>query len=241
MIYDSHNIAHAARHLSPGAKGPDRAALSMALVCTFALACGVEVTTQPETTLPAVSAGPPATAPATRPARQSDASSPLSEEDTKEDAEIGREVLEEILGCMKIKAEVNATAAPPEEGDRDRMWILDIKGPDLGVMIGRRGETLDALQYITRLIVSRDLERRANIVVDVEGYKSRREGVLRKLAQRMADQARKLNRTVTLEPMPPNERRIIHITLREDESVLTESVGAGDRRKVTIIPADEYD
>jgi spoIIIJ-associated protein len=104
------------------------------------------------------------------------------------------------------------------------------------MLIGRRGETLTALQYITRLIASRELQRRANIVLDVEGYKSRREQMLRRLANRMADQAIQLGRTVSLEPMPPYERRIVHLALRDHPEVTTQSVGEGDRRKVTIIP-----
>ena len=144
--------------------------------------------------------------------------------------------LKELLAHMGIEAEVNAYEAEPGSPSEDTPWVLDIRGSDLGVLIGRRGETLNALQYITRLIVSRELQRRANIVIDVEGYKSRRESALRRLALRMAEQAHRLGRTVTLEPMPPNERRIIHITLRDDKSVMTESVGAGDQRKVTIIP-----
>jgi spoIIIJ-associated protein len=158
------------------------------------------------------------------------------DEDFEDDSRIGRATLAELLDYMHIQATVDAYRAEPAEDDEDAPWVLDVKGADLGILIGRRGETLNALQYITRLIVSRELQRRANIVVDVEGYKTRRESTLRKLAQRMADQARKLGRTVSLEPMPPNERRIIHITLRDDITVTTESVGAGDRRKVTIIP-----
>jgi spoIIIJ-associated protein len=156
--------------------------------------------------------------------------------DGEEDARIGLEILEELLNYMQIEATIDTYRAEPSEADEDTPWILDIKGPDLGILIGRRGETLDALQYVTRLIISRELQRRANIVLDVEGYKARRETTLRRLAERMAAQARKLGRTMTLEPMPPNERRVIHIALRDDDTVTTESVGVGDRRKVTIIP-----
>ncbi len=155
---------------------------------------------------------------------------------TEEEARISAETLHELLSQMEIQAEVETYRADAESSDEEPPWVLDIHGPDLGILIGRRGETLNAVQYITRLIVSRELQRRANIVVDVEGYKMRREQSLRKLAKRMADQARRMGRTVTLEPMPPNERRIIHIALRGDQSVSTESVGAGDQRKVTIIP-----
>jgi spoIIIJ-associated protein len=144
------------------------------------------------------------------------------EDDGEEDARIGLEILEELLSYMQIEATIDTYRAEPSEADEDTPWILDIKGPDLGILIGRRGETLDALQYVTRLIISRELQRR--------------ETTLRRLAERMAAQARKLGRTMTLEPMPPNERRIIHIALRDDDTVTTESVGVGDRRKVTIIP-----
>jgi spoIIIJ-associated protein len=159
---------------------------------------------------------------------------------TEEDVAIAREVLEELLGQMKIDAAVSARQAEPsDDEDEESPWILDIQGGDLGVLIGRRGETLNALQYITRLIVSRELQRRVNIVLDVEGYKLRREASLQRLARNMAEQARKLGRVMSLEPMPPNERRIIHITLRDDKTVRTESVGMGNRRKVTIIPENQ--
>ena len=142
----------------------------------------------------------------------------------------------ELLAQMNIKADVDINRARPAGAEEDPPWILDIHGSDLGILIGRRGDTLNALQYITRLIVSRELQQRANIVVDVEGYKARRESALRKLAQRMATKAKRQKRTITLDPMPPNERRIIHITLRADKDVTTESVGSGNQRKVTIVP-----
>ena len=159
----------------------------------------------------------------------------VSESDMDDDARVGLATLEELLGKMQIEAEV-AVYRAPEAADEDTPWVLQIRGRDLGVLIGRRGETLASLQYITRLIASRDLQRRANIVLDVEGYKSRREQMLRRLANRMADQAIQLGRTVSLEPMPPYERRIVHLTLRDNPQVSTESVGEGEHRKVTIIP-----
>lgn len=181
---------------------------------------------------------PPSRSPAPaapRPARSTVSS---GQNDLPDDAAIGVATVEEILDYMQINASINVQQAEPTDSEEVAPWILNIEGHDLGTLIGRRGETLDALQYITRLIVSREVQHRANIVLDVEGYKSRREATLRRLAVRMAEQARSLGRTVSLEPMPPNERRIIHITLREDNSVVTESVGTGDRRKVTIIPVN---
>lgn len=152
-----------------------------------------------------------------------------------EDARIGATVLQTLLDKMQIDAMVASQKA--ETDDREpQHWTLEIQGRNLGALIGKRGETLAALQYVTRLIASRELGRRANIVIDVEGYKSRREVMLKRLAKRMAEQALQRGRTVTLEPMPPHERRIIHLTLRDDPNVKTESVGEGERRKVTIIP-----
>ena len=113
---------------------------------------------------------------------------------------------------------------------------LNIVGDDLGMLIGRRGETLRDLQFIARLIISRKLGVWPNLVVDVEGYKARREVTLRSLAQRMSDQVRRTGSPVTLEPMPAHERRIVHLTLRDDTNVYTESVGEGERRKVQILP-----
>jgi spoIIIJ-associated protein len=159
----------------------------------------------------------------------------VSDEDLAEDATVGAETLRELLSHMDIEAKVIARRAE-STSDEPQHWTLEIQGRNLGALIGRRGETLAALQYITRLIASRDLERRANIVIDVEGYKSRRETMLRRLAKRMAEQAVQRGRTVSLEPMPPHERRIIHLALRDNPNVTTESVGEGDHRKVTIIP-----
>lgn len=160
---------------------------------------------------------------------------PASEADLDDDAQVGKATLEELLAKMQIDARVTVYRAQAA-ADEQAPWVLQISGRDLGVLIGRKGETLAALQYITRLIASRELQRRADIVIDVEGYKSRREQMLRKLAKRMADQAIQLNRTVPLEPMPPHERRIIHLALRDHPQVTTQSVGEGEYRKVTIIP-----
>jgi len=159
---------------------------------------------------------------------------------TEAEAQVAREALTELLGHMGIHATIKTRRGQPADDgeDDDIPWVLNIQGRDLGILIGRRGETLNALQFIARLVVSRELQQRASFVIDVEGYKSRRENTLRSLARRMAEQARRQRRTMTLEPMPPNERRIIHLTLRDDRSVHTESVGTGDNRKVTIIPVD---
>ncbi len=156
---------------------------------------------------------------------------PVQEDETTQTAQ---EVLERLLSEMGVEAQVSPRQ--PEGSGEESPLILDVQGPDLGVLIGRRGETLMSLQYITRLIVSRKLSRWANIVVDVEGYKKRRERSLTQLAHRMAERALLLGQAVSLEPMLPHERRIIHLALLDQEGVTTESVGEGDHRKVVIYP-----
>ncbi len=114
--------------------------------------------------------------------------------------------------------------------------VLNVVGDDLGALIGRRGETLRDLQFMTRLITSRRIGVWPNLVVDVEGYKTRREESLRALARRVADQVRSSGQPMALEPMPAYERRIIHLALRDDPDVYTESTGKDEHRKVQILP-----
>lgn len=149
---------------------------------------------------------------------------------------VANEVLERLLAGMGIEAQVRLRPTDLSEGPNP--IVLDITGENLGILIGRRGETLLALQYITRLIVNRRLHQWAEIIVDVEEYKKRRESSLTQLALRMADRATLLGQAVSLEPMPAHERRIIHLALRDHEKVTTESVGEGDLRKVVIFPRE---
>lgn len=145
---------------------------------------------------------------------------------------MAKEVLENLLSLVEISASVNLGA----KGSGDEAVIsLDIEGEDLGILIGRRGETLSSLQYLVNLIVSRRLKSRVGVVVDVEGYRQRRYESLRLLARRLADQVRSTGRSVTLEPMTAGERRIIHLELRDDPYVTTQSIGEGEARKVAIL------
>ncbi|NLE43857.1 MAG: hypothetical protein GX620_03965 [Chloroflexi bacterium] len=161
----------------------------------------------------------------------------LSEEDVDREAELGRETLMELLLLMGLSdAQVDVYRAKPAPGESDPPLVLNVTGSGVESLIGHRGETLAALQRITRLIVGREVSDHVHLVVDVDSFKQKRELALRRLAQRLADQAVETARTVVLEPMPPQERRIVHLTLRADPRVTTESVGEGDRRKVTIIP-----
>ena len=114
--------------------------------------------------------------------------------------------------------------------------ILNVVGDDLGILIGRRGDTLRDLQFVTRLIVSRKIGSWPNVVVDVENYKAKRAVGLQTLAQRLADQVRTTGRSAVMEPMPAHERRIIHLALRDDPDVYTESAGEDEDRKVQILP-----
>ena len=148
---------------------------------------------------------------------------------------VAQETVAELLEKMGVRAEVTARYGEAEKGHRPPV-LVDISGHDLSILIGRRAERLNALQFITRLIVGKELGRTVTVIVDVEHYRRRREEQLRRMAKRMAEQAARTGRRVSMEPMPANERRIIHIALRDDPRVTTESVGREPRRKVTIIP-----
>ena len=150
--------------------------------------------------------------------------------------QIARETLQELLTKMGVRAQVSIRPQGEMPQDEDAPpFILDIMGDDLRVLIGRRGQTLQALQYITRLIVSREVQCWVNLVVDVEKYKTRREQSLQQLAQRMAERVSFGRQPIALEPMPPHERRIVHLTLRDHPIVTTKSIGKDDQRKVTIV------
>ncbi len=151
---------------------------------------------------------------------------------------VAQETVTELLAKMDIQAEVTASFGEVDDVRGTRAILVDITGKDLSVLIGKRSETLNALQYISRLIISKELGENLTVVLDVEGYRTRRERQLRQLAHRIAEQAVKTGRKQTLEPMPPNERRIIHMELRDDAHVTTESLGEEPHRKVTIIPKE---
>ena len=165
-----------------------------------------------------------------------------SSEYVASDAErLAIDIVGHLLADMGIKAEV--VALPPqglmaEQSSDGPSILLDIRGEDLGILIGRRGESLMALQYITRLIVSHKLKTWLNIILDVEQYRVRRERSLRQLALRMADRVAATRQPVPLEAMTPYERRVIHLTLHDHAQVTTKSIGEGENRKVVIIPVD---
>jgi len=147
------------------------------------------------------------------------------------------EFLRDLLQMMEIDADLSVrepeTAA---DGLGRSSAVLDVEGEDLGLLIGRRGTTLSALQYLVNVMMTRKTGSKVLVTVDVEHYHRRREETLQGLARRMADRVRQSRRPMTLEPMPANERRIIHLALAQDNSVQTGSVGMGEDRKVVIRP-----
>ncbi|MGE0686602.1 MAG: RNA-binding cell elongation regulator Jag/EloR [Dehalococcoidia bacterium] len=154
------------------------------------------------------------------------------------EVEIAVSVLENLVQLMGLEATVTPRE-PETAGDGLGMIesVLDVEGDDLGILIGRRGQTLMSLQYVLNLILSKKTGRRVAYGVDVDGYRRRREEALVSLAKRTASRVRGTGRSVTLEPMPPNERRIVHMALADDPAVLTVSIGEGEARKVAITPA----
>ena len=144
---------------------------------------------------------------------------------------ISTEVIETLLSKMNASAVVNLIQAMKEDTGGP---AFNIEGDDSGLLIGRRGETLKSLQFIVRFMVGSQLGTRAQLSLDVEGYQERRYQSLANLAQRVAQRVSNSGRPVTLEPMPSNERRIIHVTLANHKLVSTESTGSGDGRQVTI-------
>lgn len=156
-----------------------------------------------------------------------------------EDETIARGIVSDLLTRMGIDAEVIATDNPStmESTEDDPPTIfIDVLGKDLGLLIGRRGEHLAHLQYIVNLIANKRLGDYTRVIVDVEGYRTRREESLIALAERVARQVSRSGRPIVLEPMPPNERRVIHMILRENPDVATESNGEGSDRRITVMP-----
>jgi len=156
---------------------------------------------------------------------------PGEKADAVEVVEVAKEVLETLIKLMKVSADVSVTQATIDE----LPVTIDIEGDDLGVLIGRRGQSLASLQYVVRLIVAEKLKVWVPINVDVAGYKKRRYESLQSLALRLAEQVKRNRRLIMLEPMPADERRIIHLALADHPDVTTQSMGEGEMRKVAIL------
>ena len=148
---------------------------------------------------------------------------------TEKDAvKVVTEILDTLLELLGVtgKVEVLSDEIP---------LALDITGDDLGILIGRRGQTLASLEYVTKLIVVGRLKTWLPLTVDVAGYKKRRCDSLQRLALYIAEQVKSKRRAITMEPMPADERRIVHLTLADNPDVTTQSIGEGEGRKVVIL------
>ena len=156
-----------------------------------------------------------------------------TEVDLDEIADVSIEVLQTILKPFDI----GDITIDEYEGDEGEL-ILDITGDDLGVLIGRYGRTLNALQFMVSIIVHRKLGFYYPVIIDVEGYKNRQREKIESIAKRSASKAASSNQNVELRPMSPYERRIVHTTLQSDPRVTTKSKGTGDDRHVVISPVD---
>ena len=141
------------------------------------------------------------------------------------------------VGRILEAAGVNVTRTLRSEHDPEAGGpVIDLSGEDSGLLIGRRGQTLQALQFLVTLIVRNKLGEDVRVVLDVENYRQRRESSLRDMAAKVASRVAQTQRSITLEPMPPADRRIIHTSLAQHPEVRTESAGEGENRKVTIMP-----
>ncbi len=149
--------------------------------------------------------------------------------------EVTEHVVADLLEKMGVKADITSELRVIDEANEHPLIAIEIQGKDLSILIGKRSESLNALQYITSLIVGKELGHWVPISIDVQGYRQRRERQLRQLAHRMADQAVSTGRRQMLEPMPANERRLIHLELRDHAHVITESTGEEPNRKVVIL------
>jgi spoIIIJ-associated protein len=147
-----------------------------------------------------------------------------------------RETVSELLEKMHVFGQVTATYTDVLDENGQAGVLVEVSGDDLSILIGRKSETLNSLQYVTSLIIGKKLAKWVPLSIDVEGYRGRRERQLKQLALRMAEQAVSTGRRQTLEPMPANERRIIHLALRDHPQVVTESTGDEPNRKLTIVP-----
>ena len=178
----------------------------------------------------------PMAAPASRPDREA---APVSQADASHDPilSLTESVISKILHSMGLEAQVSSHLDETDRAER-RSIRVDVRGRDLSALIGRHTETLNAFQYIASLIVGKETGQFVQLTVDVEGFRARREKQLRQMAQRMADQALKMGRRVSLEPMSASERRIVHMELQGHPAVITESTGEEPRRKVTIVPKE---
>lgn len=157
----------------------------------------------------------------------------------EETERITKQVVSELLSALGFQCNVMAVDNPSSIDllpDEPPTVFIDVHGRDLGMLIGRRGENLAQLQYLVNVLANKRLSKWTRVILDIEGYRLRREESLINLARRVARQVARNRRPISLEPMPPNERRVVHVALRDDADVTTQSSGEGPLRRVTIYP-----
>ena len=160
----------------------------------------------------------------------------LMEDDAPDGVALAAEAIESLIRHMDVDVEMTISRTHDDDLDGP---VFDLEGEDAGLLIGRRGETLRTLQFLVRYMVSRRLDERVNLMIDVEGYQERRHSALRNMARRVASRVSDTGRSIALEPMSPSERRIVHVALSDHPGVFTESEGEGMDRQVVIVPSEE--
>ena len=164
----------------------------------------------------------------------------VSDDALEQYEQLAKDIVIELLEMMAVEADVMAVDNPsvmPVGADDPPTVFIDIMGRDLGLLIGRRGDNLSQFQYLVNLLLNRQTDDWVRVIVDVEGYRVRREESLIGLAERVGRQVARHRRAISLEPMPPNERRIVHLTLQNQPDVSTESSGEEPQRRVTVTPS----
>ena len=151
------------------------------------------------------------------------------DEPQEDDVNFAKRTLEEILALIPVEATITATRG-------EARINLRIQGDRSGLLIGRKGKTLDALQFLVNKMVSKALDKKIDVVIDSENYRRRREDSLTQLALKMGDKAKKIKKPVTTNPLNPHDRRLIHLALKNDEHLETRSRGEGLLKRVVIIP-----
>lgn len=169
-------------------------------------------------------------------AESSEARNEAAKSDTlapDEQAQQALDFLTDVLLEMEMDCQVEL--CPPRQGSEGEIY-LEITGKDSGRIIGKKGQVLQALQFLTHRVINRPGEERRHVLVDAEGYRSRRDDSLATMAQRLGSQAIKEGKIITFEPMNPRDRRVVHLALAKFDGVITKSDGEGDDRRVQIIP-----
>jgi len=151
--------------------------------------------------------------------------------------ERAREALEFVLGVVReMDMDCRVRLRRPRDGDASDEINIEITGRDAGRIIGKKGQVLQALQFLTHRVINRPGLDRRHVLVDAEGYRSRRDDSLASMARRLGKQAVEEGKIITFEPMNPRDRRVVHLALAKFEGVITKSDGEGDSRRVQIIP-----